>query len=452
MSSATLSRRLGAFAAGVEVAELPVVVRDRARDCLVHGLVVGAAGVGAGFGEAAEHAVGGGSDSGPATLLGSGRRVDAAAAAFANGALLHARAQEDTHGTFHAGVAVIPAVLATAEEVGADGATALAAIVAGYEVGIALSSVLTERTTPPFRATGVFGPVAAAAAVARVLGLDAERSAAAISLGAAFAGGSSEAFGAGTDEWHYQAGLAAQSGVLAARLAAAGASGSAEAFEGPAGYLEGYAGPGVDATKIGGGLGVRWNLLDVTFKPYPVCAFNQAPTMLLARMREQHGFRPKDVERILVRMNPREATYPGMPFSGPFRSTAQTLMSTRFCLAVAIARGHVDLAALGRFDDPVVLDLVARITTEPEPGRDGKTAHARIELRDGRVIEDAIEDSQSLLSWNADGVRENAWRLRPETALSEAGLEALIGAIDRLDESPDVSAVVAGVRGARIAA
>lgn len=452
MSTDTLSRRLGAFAAGVDVRELPVVVRDRARDCLVHGLVVGAAGVGAGFGEAAEQAAGGGTGDGTATLLGSGRRADAAAAAFANGALLHARAQEDTHGTFHAGVAVIPAVLATAEETAADGATALSAVVAGYEVGIALSSVLTERTTPPFRATGVFGPVAAAAAAARVLGLDAERSAAAIALGAAFAGGSSEAFGAGSDEWHYQAGLAAQSGVLAARLAAAGARGSAAAFEGPAGYLEGYAGPGIDASRIGRDLGVRWNLLDVTFKPYPVCAFNQAPTMLLARMRGRHDLRPEDVERVVVRMNPREATYPGMPFGGPFRSTAQTLMSTRFCLAVAIARGHVDLAALGRFDDPVVLDLVARIVTEPEPGRPGKTAHARVELRDGRVIEDAIEDSQPLLSWDAAGVRENARRLRPETALSDAELDALVVAIDRIDASPDVSAVIAGVCGPRVAA
>ncbi len=50
----------------------------------------------------------------------------------------------------------------------------LAAVTAGYEVGIALSAPLTELTTPPFRATAVFGPVAAAAAVGRIRGLGVE--------------------------------------------------------------------------------------------------------------------------------------------------------------------------------------------------------------------------------------------------------------------------------------
>ena len=57
-------------------------------------------------------------------------------AAFANGVALHARAQDDTHyaSQAHPGAAILPAALALAEQRGTDGATLLAALVAGYEM------------------------------------------------------------------------------------------------------------------------------------------------------------------------------------------------------------------------------------------------------------------------------------------------------------------------------
>ena len=303
--------RLGAFAAAVELDDLPETVVERAKDCLIHGLVVGHAGVGVGFAEMAEQALG--AAAGNAHVLASGATAAAPLAAFANGALLHARAQEDTHGTFHPGVATIPAALAAAEAEGADGPTLLAAVVAGYEVGTAMSALLTERSTPPFRATGVYGPLAAAAAAGRVMGLDERRMGHALALAAAFAGGSSETFGAGTDEWHFQGGMASAAGVLAASLARAGAHGSPTAFEGEAGYLDCFARGGDDADAIGAELGRRWGILEVTFKPFPICAFNQAPALLATDLAHEG-----EVRSLVLRMNEREATYPGMPHAGPF--------------------------------------------------------------------------------------------------------------------------------------
>jgi len=278
-----LNRDLATFTAGLELDELPHAVVDKAKACLLHGLAVGAAGVATGFGQTAEDALGA-FDGGPATLLVSGRRAPAAAAAFANAALLHARVQEDTHGTAHLGTVLIPAALAVAEESGADGATLLAALVAGYEVGGAFSREFTARSTPRgFRASGVYGPLAAAAAAGRVLGLDADRLASALSFASAFAGGTTESFAAGTSEWHFENAIASQSGLLAARLAAAGAVGADTAFEGDAGFLRAITGRTDGAERVTAGLGTTWEILNVTFKLYPVCAFNQIPVTAAVR-------------------------------------------------------------------------------------------------------------------------------------------------------------------------
>src|SRR5205823_1804046 len=130
------------------------------------------------------------------------------------------------------------AALALAEETGADGSTLLAALAAGYEVGGAFSREFTSLSTPRgFRASAVYGQLAAAAAAGRVLDLDADRLASALSLASAFAGGTTESFAAGSSEWHFENAIASQSGLLAARLAAAGATGADTAFEGAAGFL-----------------------------------------------------------------------------------------------------------------------------------------------------------------------------------------------------------------------
>lgn len=441
----TVCERLAEFAAGVDVAAVPEAVRARAQDCLIHGLVVGGAGDAAGFGEVARQALGV-EGAGGAHLLASGDRAPAQLAAFANSVLLHARAQEDTHGTFHPGVATIPAALAATESAGGDGATFLAAVIAGYEVGTAISDPLTELTTPPFRATGVFGPLAAAAAAGRAFGLDADRMTSALGLAAAFAGGSSETFAAGTDEWHYQSGAAASAGVLAAQLARAGACGSARAIEGQAGFLDCFVqGAAPDTDALTAELGRRWRILDVTFKPYPICAFNQVPALVAARLAAEGGITAADVRTVVVRMNEREATYPGVGFAGPFREVAQTLMSVRFCVATALAHGHIDYQGLRRFDDPVITGLVERIEVVPEPARPPKTASASLTTHDGRAYELAIDDSAKELSWDSTAVRDNARRLRPETPWTPERLESLFAVVGELRSAPDLTELLGAV-------
>jgi 2-methylcitrate dehydratase PrpD len=429
MDDMTVAQRLGAFAAGLGAEELLEAVSLRAKSCLLHALVVGLAGSVADFGRQAEQISVGVTDPRPglARSLRSGLWHPTETAAFINGVQLHARAQEDTHGTFHPGVCVIPAALAAAEGDNADGATILAAVVAGYEVGIALSGSLTELTTPPFRATAVFGPVAAAAAAGRVRGLDAETMTSALAIAVSMSGGTAESFGAGTDEWHFQSGGAAAIGVRAVQLARAGVTGSPAAIESASGFLDCFA-PNSVPPELGVELGRVWNMLGVTFKPYPVCAFNQTPAMLAVRF-QQKGHRAQDISSITLRMNEREATYPGMPSAGPFTSVVATLMSARFAFASALTRGDITYATLLDFEDADIMDMVAKIDLIPEPDRRPKTAHAQVTLADGTTCVDAIEDSDVLLSWDMDGVLTNARRLAAEAGLGAPEFQDLVDAV-----------------------
>jgi 2-methylcitrate dehydratase PrpD len=456
MTGSTIADRLGAFAAALQVDALPPDVTQRAKACVLHALAVGIAGSAAGFGRRAELTSHGSEHKpdhgGDARSLVTGRWHPATSAAFINGVHLHARAQEDTHGTFHPGVSVIPSVLAAAETDDVDGATFLAAVVAGYEVGIALSDPLTELTTPPFRATAVFGAVAAAAGAGRIRGLSAERMTSALAIAAAMSGGTSESFGAGTDEWHFQSGTATATGLRAVQLAEAGAVGSSTAFEAPSGFLDCFAPNRSPAESIARDLGNIWNIKGVTFKPYPVCAFNQAPSMLAARLHDS-GVRADEVASIRLRMNEREATYPGMPWCGPFTSTSQTLMSARFAFATALATGDITYESLQAYTNQQVLELISRIELVPEPGRPPKTVHATITLEDAGTVEDSIDDSDALLSWDMAGVIANAKRLAAEAALSPADFTNLLETVENIDRLPTLDPLIrSALAGTRVPA
>jgi 2-methylcitrate dehydratase PrpD len=441
-SMKTVAARLGAFAAGLKYEDLPAEVVDKAKACLAHGLTVGAAGRVTGLGDIAEEAIGGGN--GPARLLTSGATAPAAQAAFVNAVLFHSRAQEDTHGTAHLGSIIIPASLAVAEEVEADGQTLLCGIVAGYEIGAALASRYTALSSARgFRASPVYGVFAATAAAGRILGLPADQISAALAFAAAFAGGTLESFAAGTREWHFQNGIASQNGVTAARVGAAGAQGAPSAIESPVGFLAAVCGTTDGADEIPAQLGETWEILNVTFKLYPVCAFNQTPVTIAARLAEAHALAPADIERVRVEMNEYEAGYPGIKFQGPFSTPVQTLMSAPFSVAAALKQRNVAYDDLLRYEDSEILGLVDRITIEADGTRPQMTSRLTIETTSGAVHEDAIDDRpEEYLAWGFSNSREAAQRVLPETGMAADDLDRLLAAIDDLDSTGSATAVI----------
>lgn len=432
----SVAEELGRFTAGVSPTELPPHVVDKAKACIAHGLVVAMAGNATEFGDLAEAAIGRGE--GPCRLLTSGARRPAAQAAFVNAALAHGRVQEDTHGTTHLGSIVLPAALAAAEETDADGATLLAAIVAGYEVGAAVGRTMTSRSSARgFRASPIYGALGAAAAAARIRGLEARDAASAIAFASAFTGGTLESFAAGTMEWHFQNAIAAQSGILAAGLAAAGGIGARSAFEGDAGFLTAFCGTR-DVDEITAELGTTWEIPEVTFKLYPVCAFNQIPVAAAVRASERAGLAVDEIDRVEVEINDYELGYPGMDRAEDFSTVSQTLMSTRFAIAVGLLTGGVAYDDLRRFDDAALLSLVDRIDVAAGEGRPPMTARVALVTSSGETFVESIDDAGEFLIWGFDDAPRMAAGLIDEGALSKpaaAELLELIGGLEDLDRA-----------------
>ena len=182
---------------------------------------------------------------GNASVIGDGAAYSPPAAALFNGNLGHSLDFDDTHasGSIHPSAPIVPAALAAAEMVGANGRTVVAAVVAGYEVQIRLSLALGPVRSLPagipphadlrsVRRGGGRGPV---------LGLDASQMEDAFGLCGSLAAGSMQFLVDGAWNKPFHTGYAAMNGLVAACMAREGFRGAREAIEGRAGFLHAYA-------------------------------------------------------------------------------------------------------------------------------------------------------------------------------------------------------------------
>jgi len=261
-----LTQQLAEFIAGLEFAQLPAeavaTVKRGTMDCV--GVLF------AGRGEPVvrillKHLSAGNE----ASVLFESRKASSEHAALINAAAAHALDYDDTGLDGHPSVVLVPTLLAEGERLGAPGRELIAAYVAGYETWAELISRDADKHHGKgWHPSAVFGPVAAAAAAARLARLDAGMTANAIAMAASMGGGLVANFGSMTKP--FQVGRAAQSGIQAARLAAAGMSASPDALEHPGGFLAALSPKG--SVRLDGNMG-KWHILrhGLSIKRYPVC-------------------------------------------------------------------------------------------------------------------------------------------------------------------------------------
>ena len=386
----TITRLLADFVFSLEIENVPTDVVEKARNCLLNGYGIGLGCHNTPYAPVARRAVLAieGERADGATLLGDGRKTTVAGAALANSALFHGRAQEDTCGTAHLGTILIPLLTALIETRRVPVARLLPSLIAGYEVGGLLDNAYSGKTTPGgFRASPVYGAIAAAPAVGKAIGRDVEQLAAALANAASFTGGILQSFSDGTDEWRYQVGVAGQLGLVAAELARAGSVSAPNAFEGRAGFIRAFARTEPDLKALEAKLGSDWSIHRVTFKPYPVCAFNQTPVVAALALREKVGRR--GIATVRVRMNPYETGYAGMDSKGPFNSISGTLMSIPFCIAGTLVRGVPTMTMMTSYGDAAVNALVAKTELVPDEGVSRLCCIIDVDLEDGtRIVQD----------------------------------------------------------------
>jgi 2-methylcitrate dehydratase PrpD len=220
-----------------------------------------------------------------ANAVGLTDRVPATLAAFCNGVLAHSLDYDDTHlpSVLHPSACVIPAALAAAEHSGADGRSTIAAIAVGLEVCVRLGMAAydeSSRTSLFFEhgqhATSICGALGGAAAAALLYGLGADGVTNALGVAASMASGIIEANRTGGTVKRMHCGWAAHSAVSAARLVALGFTGPPTVLEGRFGFFQAWLHGPPDRDAIKAGLGDRWSVPGIFFKPYPANHFTHA--------------------------------------------------------------------------------------------------------------------------------------------------------------------------------
>jgi 2-methylcitrate dehydratase PrpD len=336
-------------------------------------------------------------DAGSCTALGHVGGFDAYGAALVNGTAAHGEDFDDTFegGPVHSGAVIIPAVLAACEREGLGGDRLLVGMTTGVELLCRLSLVAPMAThNAGFHPTAVFGAVAAAGAAGAALGMPAPAIVSALGIAGSMASGIIEYLAEGTWTKRMHAGWAAQSGLRAALMARGGFVGPRTVLEGTHGLYHAFA-PSVkpDFAPLVDGLGSRWVMPDVAFKPY-ACGTMTQPFIDCARRLAAEGVRAGDVRDIECEVA--AGTVPRLwePLASKHRPPTPyaAKFSTPFCMAVGFFDGKAGLAQFteARIADPAVLALASKIRYTIDPANQYPrkfTGHLRATLADGRSRE-----------------------------------------------------------------
>lgn len=390
-----LTRALAEFVSAFPASDIPAAAYDNARRAIADVVGVAFAGRRQPVGRIILDYV---ADQGGRPVAGvfGGGWTSPELASLANGVFAHAMDFDDTNHPLygHPSCSIVPAIFALADQSGATFERALAAYVIGVEVDAALGGVMMmAHSDAGFHSTGTIGTVGAAAAAARVLGLDAETTRNALAIAASRAAGLRINVGSMTKPLH--AGAAASSAVQAARLAARGWDANPGTLDGPLGFCATFLGrlPSEDL-DFTANLGRQWALTQphgLAIKPFPCCgATHPAIDAAIALHGDLDG---EDVERVRIGVSEKAVSLlryerPTTPNQGRFSAT--------YTVAAALRNGAIGIddfsdAALA---DPGVRALVARCVVEVDDRHRGATqypASVRVHTANGRTLERTVD-------------------------------------------------------------
>jgi len=362
-----------------------------------------------------------------ATLLGRSERVDMASAALINGISSHTFDFDDTHlkTIIHPAGPVASAALALAEHAGGSGRALIDALVLGIDVSCRVGNAMyPDHYDRGWHITGSTGSLGAAAACARLLKLDAGKTAMALGIAASQPIGVREQFGTMTKPFH--PGAAARAGLMAALMAQHGYSASAKALEAPRGMMQTISTKN-DWSEITSQLGERFEISFNTYKPF-ACGIVIHPSIdACARLRAQ-GVTPDQVERIELKVHSLvlELTGNKEPADG-----LQAKFSVFHGCAAGLTFGH---AAEEQFDDAIVNrpDMVAlrrKVVATVDQAIDEASADVTAVLADGRRVHVFVEHAVgSLANPMSDAQLEAKFRGMADPVLGAARCSALIAA------------------------
>ena len=389
---------------------------------------------------------------GEATVVLSGTRVPAQAAALLNGAMAHALDFDDTHdlaGAIHPGAPVLAATLAAADaRGGVDGREFVLAVALGLDVACRVA--LASRQDRGWHRTAAIGVFGAAAAASRLLGLDAGQVHHALGIALSQAAGTRQCIDDGSMTKRFQAGHAASAGVLSALLAAEGFTGAERIFTGRYGFLALYQPEDfANADRLTDRLGDVWEGDGLSLKPYPCFRPSHAAIDAAIALYRELGLSGGDAATVVLETDEgswRDQLAPGTSRRSPAH-VIEAQFSTPFLVATALIRGRVTIDDVAEVADPRVLDLARRIEGRPVAGKGRGWARLTVTHSNGRAAtQEVAAPSGSPLAPIDDASLDAKFRDCAGHAvipIAPAAIDATIAAVRSLQEAKDARGIIA---------
>jgi len=394
---------------------------------------------------------------GQSTIIGSARKTSPRFAAFVNGVSIHADDFDDTqlavakdrvYGLLvHPTVPVLPALLALAERGGVSGKQLTLAYHLGVEVECKIAEAISPRHYQDgFHSTGTCGPFGSAAACAKLLQFEHSQILNTFGLVASQSGGLRENFGTMTKP--YQAGHAAESGLVSAELVALGWTAAGQILEADRGFFHAFGGS-YDPAAIMDRLGRPWTFVSpgISLKPYPSGSLTHPAMTELARMIEANNIQAAQVEKIDVGANHNMTTT--LLHHEP-KTGLEAKFSMEFCIAILLLEHE---AGLKEFSDKVVQradvqEMIRRVNFYVDPeaesaGYDKMTSLLKIHLKNGNSIAGRADFGKGSPA-NPMTFEEAAAKFRGCAGYADwpkVKTERIIAFVRALDSAPDVRAL-----------
>ncbi len=389
----------------------------------------------------------GGGGEQPCTLLGSPLRARPHDAALINGAAGHALDFDDVASRMvgHPTAPVAPAALALAQSLGANGRDLLRALIVGHEIESRIGEVAgLSHYQLGFHVTGTIGTFGAAAACARLRGLDAATTRHALGLAATQAAGLKSMFGTMAKPLH--AGKAAMNGLMAAQLAARGFTAHESAIECPQGFARTQA-PSLNPMSTVIDTRAGFAIEAALFKYHAACYLTHSTIEAIRQARVRHGVTLDALDSMTV-------TVAGNQRGVCDIANPQTGLNVKFSIQhlAALALDGADTAALGLYTDQTALDerlgkARARIALNVVDSPDRDTAVVSMRLRDGREVTEQANVAIPAKDVGAQWTRlVGKARSIATPVIGSQRFEAMVAAVQTLDRSSSLQPLLAALQ------
>ncbi|MBZ5645648.1 MAG: MmgE/PrpD family protein [Acidobacteriia bacterium] len=386
---------------------------------------------------------------GPATVIGTGKRVDAVSASLANALMIRCMDYNDIYwkqDPSHPSD-IFPAAMACVERAKGDGRELIVGFVLGHEFEQRFCEAafpgIRERGWHHATLTAFVSPIVAGRAlhldwekIQHAIGISASRQ---CTLGAVTAGKL-------TMMKNTVDPMATQSGVLAALLAEKGYTGPEHVVDGKEGLMHCF-GPEWKLNVLTDGLGKSWRITQCGMKFFPTEALTHAPISAVLELVKKHDLKPEQIETVTIRSLARAADILSDPSKYDPRSKETADHSLPYVIAAAIVDRQVTPVQFKneKIMDPRIREQLHKVKVVADSKIEKvfpalQRVHVTIKTTSGKEFTEQLDypkgDPRNPLS---DKEIEEKFEALAGPVMSKDGRRKAIGAIWKLEKQQPVS-------------